>query len=197
MENQKIVDYILEQTKAVLAIDSPSGYTKDAVAYVCNAYRELGYHPEITVKGGVLVDLGPADGQDAILIEAHLDTLGAMVAEVKANGRLKLSPLGGMTPNNAEAENCHVITRSGKRYEGTFQLANASQGNKYVDIYNANIPSTKDISAKYFNAFFSFIGYASFVCFIVYSFFVVFYYTLKQLKCQCDLNNFTRKHANS
>lgn len=126
MENQKIVDYILEQTKAVLAIDSPSGYTKDAVSYVCNAYRELGYHPEITVKGGVLVDLGPADGQDAILIEAHLDTLGAMVAEVKANGRLKLSPLGGMNPNNAEAENCHVITRSGKRYEGTFQLANAS-----------------------------------------------------------------------
>lgn len=139
MKNQKYVDYILEQTKAVLAIDSPSGYTKDAVAYVCQVYRELGYEPRITVKGGVLIELCPGNGQrdagedqipaadkGAILVEAHLDTLGAMVAEIKSDGRLKLSPLGGLNPNNAEAENCHVITRSGKKYEGTFQLANAS-----------------------------------------------------------------------
>ena len=132
METNKYLDYILEQTKEVLAIDSPSGYTKEAVEYVCNAYRELGYKPEVTVKGGVLVDLGCGSNEEealtdgAILVEAHLDTLGAMVAEVKANGRLRLSPLGGMNPNNAEAENCHVITRSGKKYEGTFQLADAS-----------------------------------------------------------------------
>lgn len=126
MKNDKYIDYILEQTKAILAIDSPTGYTKDAAEYVCQAYRELGYEPVVTVKGGVLVDLGPADAEDAILLEAHIDTLGAMVAEVKGNGRLRLTPLGGLNPNNAEAENCRVITRSGKKYEGTFQLANAS-----------------------------------------------------------------------
>lgn len=126
MENNHYMDYILEQTKAVLAIDSPSGYTKDAVEYVCEAYRELGYEPIVTVKGGILVELGPAEGKDAVLVETHLDTLGAIVAEIKANGRLKLSPLGGLNPNNAEAENCHVITRSGRKYESTFQLANAS-----------------------------------------------------------------------
>lgn len=126
MENNKYIDYILEKTREVLAIDSPTGYTKDAAEYVCNAYRELGYEPVLTVKGGVLVDLGPADAEDAILLEAHIDTLGAMVAEVKGNGRLRLTPLGGLNPNNAEAENCRVITRSGKKYEGTFQLANAS-----------------------------------------------------------------------
>lgn len=126
MNNDKYMDYILEQTKAVLAIDSPTGYTKDAVAYLCEEYRKLGYEPTVTVKGGVLVDLGPADGKDAILVEAHLDTLGAMVAEVKGNGRLRVTPLGGLNPNNAEAENCHVITRSGRKYEGTLQLVNAS-----------------------------------------------------------------------
>lgn len=122
----KYLDYILEQTKAVLAVDSPTGYTKEAVAYLCEEYKKLGYEPIVTVKGGVLVDLGPADGKDAILVEAHADTLGAMVAEIKGNGRLRLTPLGGLNPNNAEAENCHVITRSGKKYEGTFQLVNAS-----------------------------------------------------------------------
>lgn len=126
MEQSKYMDYILEQTKAVLAIDSPTGYTKNAAEYVCEAYRALGYEPTLTVKGGVLVEIGPADAEDALLVEAHIDTLGAMVAEVTGNGRLKLSPLGGLNPNNAEAENCVVITRNGKRYEGTFQLINAS-----------------------------------------------------------------------
>lgn len=120
------MDYVLEQTKKVLAIDSPTGYTKEAADYVIGAYEALGYHPVRTVKGGVLVEIGGEDTTDAILLEAHMDTLGAMVREIKGNGRLKLSPLGGMNPNNAEAENCRIITRFDGKYEGTFQLENAS-----------------------------------------------------------------------
>ncbi len=120
------MDYVLEQTKKVLSIDSPTGYTKEAADYVMSEYEALGYHPVKTVKGGVLVEIGGADEKDAILLEAHMDTLGAMVREIKGNGRLKLSPLGGMNPNNAEAENCRIITRFDGKYEGTFQLENAS-----------------------------------------------------------------------
>ncbi|MBU5471988.1 M42 family metallopeptidase [Roseburia sp. MSJ-14] len=123
---EKYMDYVLEQTKKVLSIDSPTGYTKDAADYVMSAYEALGYHPVKTVKGGVLVEIGGEDEKDAILLEAHMDTLGAMVREIKGNGRLKLSPLGGMNPNNAEAENCRIITRFDGKYEGTFQLENAS-----------------------------------------------------------------------
>lgn len=120
------MNYVLEQTKKVLAIDSPTGYTKEAADYVISAYEALGYHPVKTVKGGVLVEIGGEDEKDAVLLEAHMDTLGAMVREIKGNGRLKLSPLGGMNPNNAEAENCRIITRFDGKYEGTFQLENAS-----------------------------------------------------------------------
>lgn len=123
---EKYMDYVLEQTKKVLSIDSPTGYTKEAADYVIGAYEALGYHPVPTVKGGVLVEIGGTDEKDAILLEAHMDTLGAMVREIKGNGRLKLSPLGGMNPNNAEAENCRIITRFNGKYEGTFQLENAS-----------------------------------------------------------------------
>ena len=79
-KTDKYLDYILEQTQAILSIDSPSGYTKDAVAYVCQAYRDLGYNPKVTTKGGVLVELSP-EGKDtgAVLVEAHLDTLGAIL----------------------------------------------------------------------------------------------------------------------
>ncbi len=123
---EKYMDYVLEQTKNILSIDSPTGYTKEAADYVIRAYESLGYHPVKTVKGGVLVEIGGTDEKDAILLEAHMDTLGAMVREIKGNGRLKLSPLGGMNPNNAEAENCRIITRFDGKYEGTFQLENAS-----------------------------------------------------------------------
>lgn len=126
LKNDKYLTYIMEETQKLLSIDSPTGYTKEVAEYVCRAYREMGFEAKMTVKGGILADLGGEDKENAILLEAHVDTLGAMVAEVKKNGRLKLTPLGGLNPNNAEAENCRVITRDGRKYEGTFQMENAS-----------------------------------------------------------------------
>ena len=120
------VDYIVEETKKILAIDSPSGYTKEAAEYVMQEYRALGYEPVMTVKGGVLVALGGKDEKNAVMVEAHIDTLGGMVREIKSNGRLKISPIGGMNANNAEAENCRIATRFSGKFEGTLQLENAS-----------------------------------------------------------------------
>lgn len=126
METKNYIDYIVEETKKILAIDSPSGYTKEVASYVLDVYRGLGYEPQLTTKGGVIVALGGKNKSDAVLLEAHMDTLGAMVAEIKSDGRLKVSPIGGMNPNNAEAENCRVATRFDGIYEGTFQLTDAS-----------------------------------------------------------------------
>ena len=98
-----------------------------AAEHVTDAYRIMGLDPEITRKGGVLVCLNPdAPEDDAVLLEAHVDTLGAMVTEITGSGRLNLTPLGGMEPNNAEGENVRVVTRSGRIYTGTFQIKNAS-----------------------------------------------------------------------
>ena len=118
-------DYAWEQAAALLAIDSPTGYTAKAAQWVQHAFAELGFDAAITVKGGVLVDLGGEDANDALLLAAHADTLGGMVAEVKGNGRLRLTNLG-VNPNNGETENVRVYTRSGAVIEGTCQLCNAS-----------------------------------------------------------------------
>ena len=119
-------DYAWEQTEKLLAIDSPSGYTEQAARWVRDQFEALGFDAKITVKGGVLIDFGGKDANNGLLLEAHADTLGCMVAEIKGNGRLRMTPLGGMNPNNAEAENVRVHTRDGKVIEGTCQLANAS-----------------------------------------------------------------------
>ena len=125
-DQKSYVDYMVEETKKILAIDSPSGYTRQVAEYVMGEYRALGYEPQMTVKGGILVSLGGKNKEDAVMLEAHIDTLGGMVREIKGDGRLKISPIGGMNANNAEAENCRIATRFSGVYEGTCQLENAS-----------------------------------------------------------------------
>lgn len=120
----KYMDYILQQLDALLSIHSPTGYTRQVEEYLMAEYARLGYSPRRTRKGGVLVDLGGSG--NAVMVMAHVDTLGAMVAEVKDNGRLRLTPLGGLNANNVETENCTVHTLDGRSYEGTIQLMDAS-----------------------------------------------------------------------
>ena len=126
MIERNYADFSWEQAAELLAIDSPSGYTAKAAAWVKDAFEGLGFDARITTKGGVLIDLGGEDVNDGLLLEAHGDTLGAMVHNIKGNGRLKLTNLGGMRAENAEAENVRIYTRDGKVIEGTCQLANAS-----------------------------------------------------------------------
>lgn len=49
-----ITSYMLEQTKKILSIDSPTGFTAHAAEYVLGAYKKLGYDAKLTNKGGIL-----------------------------------------------------------------------------------------------------------------------------------------------
>ena len=126
MIEKEYADYAWEQAEALLGVDSPSGFTHNAAGWVLEAFRNLGYDAHLTGKGGVLADLGGENSQDGLLLAAHTDTLGGMVSQIKGTGRLTITPLGGLNPNNTEAENVRVYTREGKVLEGTFQLCNPS-----------------------------------------------------------------------
>ena len=119
-------NYAWERAAELLAIDSPTGFTKNAAIWVQRAFADLGYDARITNKGGVIADLGGPEGDDGLLLCAHTDTLGGMVAGIKADGRLKLTGLGGMEPNNGECENVRLYTRDDRIYEGTLYLHNPS-----------------------------------------------------------------------
>lgn len=51
MINEKYADYAWEQTAALLAIDSPSGFTRRAAEWVRDAFEALGFPAKITTKG--------------------------------------------------------------------------------------------------------------------------------------------------
>ena len=116
--------YTIEKLKELTAIDSPSGFTREVIDYTKKEFEALGFAPVVTEKGCIVCELGGVG--DPIVLSAHIDTLGAVVAEIKSNGRLRLSNIGGLTAANCETENCRVYTRSGEVYEGCLQLCNAS-----------------------------------------------------------------------
>ena len=123
--DRKYAEYATQKAKEIIAIDSPSGYTARAAEWVKTEFSALGFEANLTEKGGVMITLCAGD-KDGLLLQAHADTLGGMVAAVKGSGRLKLTSLGGMRAENGETENVRVYTRGGKVYEGTLQLCNPS-----------------------------------------------------------------------
>lgn len=124
---RKYADFAANKAVELLGIDSPSGFTAKATEWVRQEFEALGFNVKVTNKGAVLVDLGGSESPEGgLLFEAHADTLGAMVSEVKSTGTLKLTNIGGLRAVNTETENVRIYARNGKVYEGTIQLCNAS-----------------------------------------------------------------------
>lgn len=115
----------MEQLKALTAIPSPTGMTRQATDYLLAELTRLGFKPERTPKGAVVCCLGGSG--HPLVVSAHVDTLGAMVRAVKANGCLRYTQLGGYNDNAIENENVMIHTRGGKVYSGTVQSTKASR----------------------------------------------------------------------
>ena len=114
--NKKLIE-ILE---TIIKIPSPTGYDREIVPLILEHIRELGIDVSLTNKGAILAEI-PGESKEAIVFSAHVDTLGAMVKEVKSNGRLKVTMIGGCPWLSLDAENCEVRTSDNTRISGTFQ----------------------------------------------------------------------------
>lgn len=117
-----------KQLQELVAIDSPSGFTKKAEDYCFNALQDMGWTPSKTNKNAVTCSLG---AQPKLAIAAHLDTLGAIVTGFNADGSLATSLIGSVSLNQAEGEYVTIYTLEGKTYTGTYLLNNpAKHANK-------------------------------------------------------------------
>jgi putative aminopeptidase FrvX len=120
-------DYMLTFLTEILNIPSPTGFTEQAVDYTEKAltdFTDLEIHR--TRKGALVAKWTGKSDDSPRALTAHLDTLGAMVKEIKSNGRLKLTKIGGYAWNTVEGEGCHVHTQSGEIIRGSILLAKSS-----------------------------------------------------------------------
>jgi putative aminopeptidase FrvX len=131
--------FMLDFLTGLLDTPSPTGFTEAAIKYTEKA---LAGFPNIKIsrtRKGALVAMVPGERDDAPRgLTAHVDTLGAMVKEIKSNGRLKLTKIGGYPWNTVEGEGCTVFSSNGETIRGSILLSQAS-----VHVYGSKVGKNK------------------------------------------------------
>ncbi|MBU2699983.1 putative aminopeptidase FrvX [Sporomusaceae bacterium BoRhaA] len=117
---------ILAYLKEILAISSPSGYTKNIMDYLIHELETLNISYFTTIKGAIIATVKGENDEYERTFSAHADTLGAMVKSIKPNGALALTLIGNYMMSCVEGENCTVETLDGKSYSGTIQTIKPS-----------------------------------------------------------------------
>src|SRR5688572_15285002 len=119
--------YLLEFLVRLLNTPSPTGLSEAAIDLV---EKEISAFPQLELsrtRKGALIAKWPGMRNDAPrALTAHVDTLGAMVKEIKSNGRLQMTRIGGLIWNAVETEGCWVHTRGGAAVRGSVLLTMAS-----------------------------------------------------------------------
>lgn len=130
--------YLVDFLTSLLNTPSPTGFAQQAIALTEKAFQSL---PSLEIKHthkGALVIKWQGQSSDAPrALTAHADTLGAMVKEIKSNGRLKLTRIGGFAWNTVEGEGCTIFTSGGITVRGSILLEKASghvYGSKVNDL---------------------------------------------------------------
>ena len=120
------MDYLIKSLEELLKIPSPTGNTDKAVDYMEGKFKELGLETRRTVKGALITTIEGKNKDKEVTLSGHVDTLGAMVKEVKSNGRLKITQLGGYVWSTIEGEHVTIESSEGKIYTGTVLTTKAS-----------------------------------------------------------------------
>lgn len=116
----------MRMIKQLVSIPSPSGNTNAIIRRIEECVNEWGVETKRNNKGGLIITLQGENNEKHRLLTAHVDTLGAMVKEIKGDGRLRLSMIGGFRWNAVEGEYCEIETASGKVYTGTILMHQTS-----------------------------------------------------------------------
>ena len=130
-----LVDFLVK----LLNIPSPTGRTDDAIAFVekeFSTFKQLKLSR--TRKGALVAKWEGRKSDSPRALTAHVDTLGAMVKEIKPNGRLKITRIGGLLLNGVETEGCRVFASNGQKLRGSLLIDAAS-----VHVYGEKASETK------------------------------------------------------
>lgn len=128
------LDYMTDVLHRLLTTPSPSGMTDAIVNLVCGMFEELGIEYELTRRGAIRATLpGVSKAPDRAIV-AHLDTLGAMVKNLKSNGRCEVVPIGHWSARFAEGARVTIHSELGQHHGTILPLkASGHTYNKEID----------------------------------------------------------------
>ena len=132
-------NYVKNLLEELLNIYSPTGDTENAICFMEKKFTELNIPCRRTNKNALIATI-EGEEKEAITFSGHVDTLGLMVKEIKANGRLAFSLVGGFSPTSVETENVFIKTYNGKLIPGTALYNEAS-----VHVYDTTTTGQRSI----------------------------------------------------
>lgn len=101
-------DFAMEDTyqilKQLVEIPSPAGNAFEIISFIDEYLHALDIETKRNNRGALIVTLPGKDTHHHRLVTAHVDTLGAMVKEIKPSGRLTIDLIGGLTFNSIEGK---------------------------------------------------------------------------------------------
>ncbi|MCA9934653.1 MAG: M42 family metallopeptidase [Ardenticatenaceae bacterium] len=126
MSLQINIDKMVAFMVGLLNTPSPTGDTDRAVAYVQEAFAPFPFTMKMSPKGFLTGTWAGELQTQPRALTAHVDTLGAMVREIKDNGRLRMTQLGGWMWTSVEGEGVTIFASNGRTYRGTILPTTAS-----------------------------------------------------------------------
>ncbi|RJF95285.1 osmoprotectant NAGGN system M42 family peptidase [Noviherbaspirillum saxi] len=132
-------DFLKTTLLELLHIPSPTGLTDEIVHYTGAKLDAIGVPYELTRRGTIRAVLRRNMPErrlssPACAIVAHLDTLGAMVREIKPNGRMALMPVGTWSSRWAEGGRITLFSESGRHRGSVLPLfASGHVYNEQID----------------------------------------------------------------
>ena len=123
IDQQYLIDFLVN----LLNIHSPTGFAEPAIAFV---EQELSKFSQLqltrTRKGALIAKWEVESDLPPVALTAHVDTLGAVVKEIKSNGRVKLSRIGGIQWPSVETEGVWIFPSKGEKIRGSVLIDTAS-----------------------------------------------------------------------
>ena len=120
-------EYFVDFLVKLLNITSPTGFAEPAIAFV---EKELSQYKQLelsrTRKGALIAKWKVESDLPPVAFTAHVDTLGAVVKEIRSSGRLRLSRIGGIQWPSVETEGVWVFPSKGEKVRGSVLIDTAS-----------------------------------------------------------------------
>lgn len=116
-QEERIVTILRELSE----IHSPTGYTGKVLEYVEKTATKAGIKHRYTNKGALIIG---NHAKPEIAVAGHIDTLGLMVKEIRPDGNLNFTKLGGPILQAFEGKTVRIFSEKGKIYSGSLILNN-------------------------------------------------------------------------
>lgn len=118
--------YTVSCFEKLVNVPSPVGYSREMNPVIEELAASLGCSVSYDMKSTAYITLEGLDNSKAVMIGAHLDTIGLIVRRIDSDGMIRVRQLGGINFHSLEGETVHIHTRDGRSYSGLVSVSSHS-----------------------------------------------------------------------